>query len=71
MIVRKQQADDYEAILHVYAEAFRRPHFRPPLDPGSVPPEVSLFEAGDRTLRSACLLSSGTKHAGTRARPIR
>ena len=45
MIVRKQQADDYEAILHVYAEAFQRPHFRPPLDSGSVPPEVSLFEA--------------------------
>ena len=45
MIVRKQQADDYEAILHVYAEAFRRPHFRPPLDPGSVPPEVPLFDA--------------------------
>jgi len=45
VIVRKQRADDYEAILHVYAEAFQRPHFRPPLDSGSVPPEVSLFEA--------------------------
>ena len=45
MIVREQQADDYEAIRHVYAEAFRRPHFRPPQKPGSVPPEVGLFEA--------------------------
>ena len=45
MIVREQQADDYEAIRHVYAEAFRRPHFRPPQNPGSVPPEVGLFEA--------------------------
>ena len=45
MIVREQQADDYEAIRHVYAEAFRRPRFRPPQDPGSVPPEVGLFEA--------------------------
>ena len=51
MIVREQQADDYEAIRHVYAEAFRRPGFRPPQSPGSVPPEVGLFgalwEAGD------------------------
>ena len=45
MTVRKQQADDYEAIRHVYAEAFRSPRFRPPQDPGSVPPEVGLFEA--------------------------
>ena len=45
MIVREQQADDYEAIRHVYAEAFRRPLFRRPQNPGSVPPEVSLFEA--------------------------
>jgi putative acetyltransferase len=45
VIVREQQADDYEAIRHVYAEAFRRPRFRPPLNPGSVPPEVALFEA--------------------------
>ena len=45
MVVREQQADDYEAIRHVYAEAFRRPHFRPPQNPGSVPPEVGLFEA--------------------------
>ena len=45
MIVRKQQADDYEAIRHVYAEAFWRPGFRPPQNPGSVPPEVGLFEA--------------------------
>jgi putative acetyltransferase len=45
VIVREQRADDYEAIRHVYAEAFRRPGFRPPLDPGSVPPEVPLFEA--------------------------
>lgn len=44
MIVREQQADDYEAIRHVYAEAFRRPRFRPPQSPGSVPPEVPLFE---------------------------
>ena len=45
MIVREQQADDYEAIRHVYAEAFRRPRFRPPQSPGSDPPEVRLFEA--------------------------
>ena len=44
-IVREQQADDYEAIRHVYAEAFRRPRFRRPQNPGSVPPEVGLFEA--------------------------
>jgi putative acetyltransferase len=45
VIVREQQADDYEAILHVYAEAFRQPRFRPPQNLGSVPPEVALFEA--------------------------
>ena len=45
MIVRKQQPDDYESIRHVYAEAFRRPRFRQPQSPGSVPPEVGLFEA--------------------------
>ena len=45
MIVREQRADDYESIRYVYAEAFRRPHFRPPQNPGSVPPEVGLFEA--------------------------
>ena len=45
MIAREQQPDDYEAIRHVYAEAFRRPRFRPPLTGGSVPPEVDLFEA--------------------------
>ena len=45
MIVREQHADDYEAIRNVYAEAFRRPRFRRPPNPGSVPPEVGLFEA--------------------------
>lgn len=45
MIVRRQQAGDYEAIRHIYAEAFRRPRFRPEQSPGSVPPEVGLFEA--------------------------
>jgi putative acetyltransferase len=45
VIVRKQHADDYESIRHVYAEAFRRPRFRPPQDPGSLPSEVGLFEA--------------------------
>ena len=45
MIVRQQQPDDYQAIRHVYAEAFRRPRFRPPQNAGSVPPEVGLFEA--------------------------
>ena len=45
MIVREQRADDYEAIRHVYAEAFRRPGFRPPQKTGSIPPEVGLFEA--------------------------
>ena len=51
MTVREQQIDDYDAIRHVYAEAFRSPRFRPPQDPGSVPLEVGLFaalwEAGD------------------------
>lgn len=45
MIVREQQADDYEPIRHVYAEAFRQPRFRPPQKPYSVPPEVGLFDA--------------------------
>jgi putative acetyltransferase len=45
VIVREQQAGDYEAILHVYAEAFRSPGFRPVQEPGSVAPEVGLFEA--------------------------
>jgi putative acetyltransferase len=45
VIVRKQQADDYEAIRNVYAEAFRRPRFRRPQNAGSVAPEVGLFEA--------------------------
>ena len=43
--VREQQAADYDAIRHVYAEAFRRPRFRQAQSPGSVPPEVGLFEA--------------------------
>ena len=45
VLVREQQAEDYEAIRHVYAEAFRRPRFRPAQEPGSVAPEVGLFEA--------------------------
>jgi putative acetyltransferase len=45
VIVREQQADDYESIRHVYAEAFRQPRFRRPQNPGSVPPEVTVFEA--------------------------
>ena len=45
MVVREQQADGYEAIRHVYAEAFRRSRFRRPQNPGSLPPEVGLFEA--------------------------
>lgn len=45
MIVRAQKADDYEAIRHVYAEALRRPRFRRPQNPGSVAPEVGLFDA--------------------------
>src|SRR3954462_6308106 len=45
VMVREQRLDDYEAIRYVYAEAFRRPRFRPPQNPGSVPPEVGLFEA--------------------------
>ena len=51
MVVREQRADDYDAIRHVYAEAFRRPRFRPPQNDGSVVPEVGVFEtlweAGD------------------------
>jgi len=45
VIVRKQQPVDYDAIRHVYAEAFRRPRFRPPQEPGAVPPEVGVFDA--------------------------
>ena len=45
MIVRRQRAEDHEAIRRIYAEAFTRPRFRPPQNPGSVPPEVPLFEA--------------------------
>jgi len=45
VIVREQLAEEYDAIRHVYAEAFRRPSFRQARDPGSVPPEVPLFEA--------------------------
>jgi predicted N-acetyltransferase YhbS len=44
-MVRAQQDNDYEAIRHVYEEAFRRPRFRAPQDAGSVAPEVGLFEA--------------------------
>lgn len=45
MIVRKQRRDDYDAIRRVYAEAFRRPRFRQGQEPGSLPPEVGVFEA--------------------------
>ena len=45
MIIRQQQGDDYEAARQVYAEVFRRPRFRPAQDPGSLPPEVAMFEA--------------------------
>ena len=44
-MIREQHPDDYEAIRHVYAEAFSQPRFRPPQGPGCVPPEVGLFEA--------------------------
>jgi putative acetyltransferase len=44
VIIRAQEPDDYEAIRHVYGEAFRWPRFRPPQDPGCVAPEVGLFE---------------------------
>jgi putative acetyltransferase len=44
-MIRTQHLDDYEAIRRVYAEAFRRPRFRPPQGSGCVPPEVGLFEA--------------------------
>lgn len=46
MIVRKQQAGDYDAIRHIYAAAFARPEKAEP-----VPLEVGIFEtlwtAGD------------------------
>ena len=45
VIVRPQRSEDYEAAKHIYTEAFREPGFRPPQKPGSVPPEVPLFEA--------------------------
>jgi putative acetyltransferase len=40
VIVRRQRADDYEAIRHIYAMAFSRPG-----NPESLPWEVPLFEA--------------------------
>jgi putative acetyltransferase len=40
VIVRPHEADDYEAIRRIYAEAFRRPE-----NPKRVAPEVGLFEA--------------------------
>ena len=40
MIVRRYQADDYQAIRRIYAAAFARPE-----DPESVPLEVGVFEA--------------------------
>jgi putative acetyltransferase len=40
VIVRLQEPDDYEAIRHVYAEAFGRPE-----GPESIPFEVRVFEA--------------------------
>jgi putative acetyltransferase len=45
VLVRPHRSEDYDAARHIYAEAFRAPGFRPPLRPGSVPPEVPLFEA--------------------------
>jgi putative acetyltransferase len=45
VIVRPHRREDYEAVRHIYAGAFRRPRFRPPQEPGSVAPEVGLFEA--------------------------
>jgi putative acetyltransferase len=40
VIVRRQRADEYEAIRRIYAAAFRRPE-----NPESVPLEVGIFEA--------------------------
>jgi putative acetyltransferase len=40
VIVRRERADDYETIRHIYAAAFARPE-----DPESVPLEVGVFEA--------------------------
>lgn len=40
MIVRRQRVDDYDAIRHIYADAFPRPE-----NPESVPLEVGIFEA--------------------------
>jgi putative acetyltransferase len=40
VIVRRHQADDFEAIRHIYAAAFARPE-----NPESVPLEVGIFEA--------------------------
>jgi putative acetyltransferase len=45
VVVREQRADEYDPIRHVYAEAFRKPRFRQPLDADAVPSEVGLFEA--------------------------
>lgn len=45
VMIREQHPDDYEAIRHVYAEAFRAPRFRPPLGSDRVPSEVGLFAA--------------------------
>jgi putative acetyltransferase len=38
--VRPQRSDDYEAVRHIYTEAFRRPE-----SPDSLPWEAPLFEA--------------------------
>jgi putative acetyltransferase len=40
VIVRRQRADDYEAIRHIYSAAFSRPE-----SPEAVPLEVGIFEA--------------------------
>jgi putative acetyltransferase len=40
VIVRRHDDGDYDAVRHIYAEAFRRQD-----DPARIPPEVGLFEA--------------------------
>ena len=68
MIVREQQAGDYDAIRHVYAEAFREPGFRAPQQLGSVAPEVDLFEvlweAGDNIPELSFTALADTKVVG-------
>jgi hypothetical protein len=67
VIVRKQQAGDYEAIRHIYAAAFAQPE-----KPESVPLEVGIFEtlwaAGDAIPELSFTALKRTGRSGTSRR---